>query len=95
MHDYVHEHFKRHPWKPGDYYVVRPPIVCCDGWKVSVQASRAHYCSPKSNLCDYYNQVEIWGPDTDEPEGYVAVDDVNRLIHNHGGTVYEYEQGEG
>jgi hypothetical protein len=41
------------------------PIICADGFKVSVQASSMHYCSPKDNLGPY-TTVELGYPSTEE-----------------------------
>lgn len=40
---------------------VIPMIVCRDGFKVSVQASRTHYCTPRYNSGPWY-QVELGFP---------------------------------
>lgn len=80
MRDYVHEHFEKYKQEP-----VKPQIVCADGTAYSVQASVGHYCSPRENAADKYYTVEVWGPFTREPEGWVPVRNVNRRIHDRGG----------
>ena len=40
---------------------VIPMIVCRDGFKVSVQASRTHYCQPRDNYGPWF-QVELGYP---------------------------------
>ena len=34
-----------------------PPVICEDGFKMSVQASETHYCEPKG-FADEYTEVE-------------------------------------
>lgn len=48
------------------FTVIRPQIVCKDGFVVSVQASRTHFCSPRSNQGPY-RSVEVGFP-TQRPE---------------------------
>ena len=81
MRDYVHEHFTKHAEQ------VRPAIICADGTKYSVQASKSHYCAPRENGAEKYSAVEVWGPFTREPEGWVRVSLINRRIHAHGGVL--------
>nr|DAG29222.1 MAG TPA: hypothetical protein [Caudoviricetes sp.] len=82
---------------------VRPPIVCPDGFKISVQASKFHYCSPRIDNALEYTKVELGFPnqvddsiikyaeDEDSPlktvYGYVPIDVVEKLIKKHGGIV--------
>jgi hypothetical protein len=95
--DYVHEHFKKYPIPHTDKRfteVVRPAIVCKDGFVISVQASRSHYCTPKTNMTDRYIAVEVFSQKNGKwtrrwPEGWVSVEKVNKRIHRHGGPVYE------
>ena len=96
MKDYVHEHFARHH---GD--MVRPRIVCADGFSLSVQASEEHYCTPRATGADRYDSVEIGFSGRPDGSlyranilrgggagvaGWVPVDRVNRWIAYHGGT---------
>lgn len=38
-------------------------IICIDGFKMSVQASRTHYCTPRVDGFDvFYSQVEVGFP---------------------------------
>lgn len=38
----------------------RPPIICNDGFELSVQASNAHYCEPKTALKNgEYTHAEV------------------------------------
>lgn len=84
-----------------EYQAVRPYIVCNDGFKFSVQASRNHYCSPRENFLFAYETVEIGYPSqpesliaeyaespthpTDTVYGRVPVDVVDAVIKKHGG----------
>ncbi len=43
--------------------IMRPRIVCNDGFSISVQGSSNHYCSPRENLTDEaYAEVELGFP---------------------------------
>jgi hypothetical protein len=53
MKDYVNDHLKAHPGE-----TVRPGIMLKKG-TLSVQASSAHYCSPRENDADNYSMVEV------------------------------------
>lgn len=48
----------------------RPRILCRDGFTLSVQASRGHYCSPKVTDSPYYISVEIGYPSTLLPKDF-------------------------
>ena len=89
----------------GDYVIqeLRPHIKCADGFTISVQASKGHYCSPRVDGDVRYDKVELGFPsieeslimgyaeDPDEPTdtvyGYVPIEIVNKLIEKHGGIV--------
>jgi hypothetical protein len=76
-----------------------PAVRCKDGFRMSVQASEGHYCSPRSNECAY-TEVEVGYPSEVEPlltpyaegddltntiYGYVPVEVVEAVIAKHGG----------
>lgn len=43
-----------------NYIIVRPNLVCKDGFRISVQASTFHHCNPHRNLeTGLYNSVEV------------------------------------
>lgn len=81
----------------------RRRLVCNDGYSVSVQASRHHYCIPRINGADKYESVELGFPNvgdiliseyaedpndlTETVYGYVPVEVVNKLIEKHGGLI--------
>lgn len=82
-----------------------PMIVCADGFSMSVQASRSHYCSPREDSAIVYTSVEIGFPSHEEelilqyaekPEsptesiyGYVPVEIIDKIIIKHGGIVMQ------
>ena len=45
-----------------------PRIKCSDGFSLSVQASRYHYCAPRLDNLDNYNRVEVGFPSDVEDE---------------------------
>lgn len=48
---------------------IRKPIVCRDGFKMSVQASDACYCEPRANLADgNYSEWEVGFPNEEEED---------------------------
>lgn len=79
---------------------VRPRIVCQDGFSLSVQGSRTHYCKPREDDCSYF-KVEIGYPsekvdefmqyaeDENDPTntvyGYVPIETVETIVAKHGG----------
>ena len=99
--DKVNEYLRR-TWT-GDRLCIRPYIECADGFTISVQASDFHYCSPRINGADQYENVELGFPNMEEPliadyavdpddltqavYGYVPIEVVNKLIEKHGGIV--------
>lgn len=59
----------REPDKWYAYQMIRPRVVCKDGWSASIQHSELHYCSPrKSFILDGYETVELGYPSKSEPE---------------------------
>lgn len=82
---------------------IRPRMKLSDGFEVSVQASESHYCSPRDNGIDRYDEVELGFPNAEEslimnyaeePDrpldtvyGYVPVEIVDEMIEKHGGIV--------
>ena len=50
-----------------EFQRARDNVVCADGFKVSIQASELHYCSPKvSGLNVIYTLVELGFPNEEE-----------------------------
>lgn len=86
----------------ADLTEVRDTIQCQDGFELSVQASRTHYCKPRRNRGPY-QKVEVGYPshknealleyaeDEDEATStvypYVPVEVVEEVIEKHGGVV--------
>lgn len=79
-----------------------PPVVCADGFKVSLQASCFHYCLPRQDVGPW-DAVELGFPSApmpsltqyaEEPEdhtetvfGYVPLTAVAQVLAEHGGLV--------
>jgi hypothetical protein len=79
------------------------PVICVDGFKMSVQASYTSYCQPRIDEAERYSEVEIgyptakeellmnWCEDPADPTGtvygYVPVQVVVNVIAKHGGMV--------
>lgn len=85
---------------------IRPRLFCKDGFNMSVQWSKNHYCDHRTK----YNTVEIGMPSEveplllmyaeeplDDPEdavyGFVPVEDVEEVIKKHGGLALFYSWG--
>lgn len=82
---------------------VRSCVECADGFRISVQASQCHYCSPRCNGAVEYESVELGFPNVvdpliidyaEDPEdptgtvyGYVPVHIVCELVEKHGGII--------
>lgn len=103
INQYLEDHrIVRKAGRNYQFLELRPEVVCADGFRMSVQASHAHYCSPREDSGPY-RSVEIGFPsgqddalmpfaeDADNPTGtvygYVPVDIVDALIERHGGFV--------
>ena len=77
-------------------------VECADGFRMSVQASEYHYCSPRTNDA-VYHCVEVgfpsecewelmpWAEDPDTPSDtiypFVPVTVIRAVIEKHGGMV--------
>lgn len=106
--DQVNEYLKRtrNTYKYPDGFMAEYPrvhAICSDGFRISIQASEFHYCSPRVNGADSYENVELGFPsredelimayaeDPDEPTetvyGFVPIEIVNQLIEKHGGII--------
>ena len=79
--------------KPREYEVASrtylnhvPVITCADGFKMSVQASSSHYCSPRDNEGPYVS-VEIGFP-SERVEEFMDYIDGNRDDTDPTTTVY-------
>jgi hypothetical protein len=82
-----------------------PKIVCNDGFRMSVQASDGHYCSPRNNAGPYL-ELEVGYPSRNEPllkdymetpydnptetvYPYVPKDTIEKIINKHGGISWD------
>jgi len=91
----INEYLKSNPFPA-------PRIRCRDGFIMSVQVSKCHYCTPRNNIGPW-THVEVGFPsqkedllmeyaeDPDHPTetvyGYVPVEIVMAVIEKHGGAV--------
>lgn len=67
----------------GGDFLVRPPVICNDGFSISIQASSAHYCTPRKLLSTgLYKSVEIMYFVSEVPN-YECMDDY-KLLQEHG-----------
>lgn len=80
---------------------LRPYAICEDGFRISIQASQCHYCTPREDGQIDYEEVELGYPsereemildfaeDPDDPTntvyGYVPVGVVDEMLQKHGG----------
>ena len=76
-----------------EYRDLTDHVECADGTTLSVQASRFHYSTPRSD-CGPYTHVEVWQAsapvtefdyDLEYPSAYVPIEKVVEFIDNHGG----------
>jgi hypothetical protein len=84
-----------------DFLEIIPQIECSDGFTMSVQTGRTHYCKPRDNYGPWHSaevgypsaRVEefmpyIDGKDSDPTDtvyGYVPMDVIAAVIDQHGG----------
>lgn len=84
------------------YRAACEPVVCEDGFTVSIQASSSHYCSPR-NMEGPYESFELGFPSavdeiikefaenpncpTETVYGYVPIMHVYALLYKHGGVI--------
>lgn len=47
--------------------LIRPRVVCSDGFNISIQASYFHYCTPQVTHAIPYTEVELGYPSEEEP----------------------------
>ena len=82
-----------------------PPVLCRDGFKVSIQASESHYCYPRDSTGPWQEfelgfpseadeLIALHAEDPDNPTEtvypYVPVSIVEQLLDKHGGTVHNW-----
>lgn len=101
--DWLTKSIKVHTYYDGRCEVQenRPRLYCNDGYSISVQASKFHYCRPRLDGLQDYESVELGFPSmedelineyaendfdyTDTVYGYVPIEIVEKLIKKHGG----------
>lgn len=92
--------FVKCTFKKNRDFVVRPKIICADGFTMSVQGSIGHYCSPRENV-EFYYAMEVGYPSLPEPLllefaedqtnitktvcGFVPIEIIEEIIMSHGG----------
>lgn len=85
----------------GDFVPLSPPVVCNDGFSLSVQAGQYLYSAPRTDYAKYYTEVEVGFPsereellipyaeDASKPTetvyGYVPIEVIEAVIEKHGG----------
>lgn len=89
----VREFLKR--TNSDDDFYKRPLVVLDSGDKLSIQASRSHYCSPRESGDIDYNSVEVafyfnYTPNKGEEQGvctygWVPVEELEELVESKGG----------
>jgi len=85
---------KTHSIVEGEGYcmqVVRPRVICTDGFSMSVQASDTHYCSPHEAVrnpdeCGSYRMLEVGFPSEVVEEFIPYAEDSDQPTR----TVYAY-----
>lgn len=87
----------------NDIRELRPFHICPDGLRVSIQASRTHYCTPRNNDGPY-THVELGYPNQTPPDyileyaendktpcqtvySYVPIELVDKWLQEHGGLL--------
>lgn len=83
------------------HFQLVPQMVCADGFEMSVQAGRTHYCDPRYDGEREYDSFEVGYPSeqddlltpyaedrrrlTETVYGYVPADVIDAVIVKHGG----------
>jgi len=99
--DAINEYVKNKGSSHSNGFWDAPRLVCNDGFSMSVQASKYHYCSPREANAFPYSAMEIGFPSRRIPEahdyaedkkrhtktvfGWVPVEVINEIIKKHGG----------
>ena len=98
--DWFLNYYNAYSMSLGNKANTRPPIVCEDGFTISVQASEIHMSKPFQTGAEHYTHVEVGYPsqheETLEPyrnrEGvpvywYVPIEVVEEIVQSHGGIL--------
>lgn len=81
-------------------HLVRSPVLCADGFHISIQGGTAlHYCYPRTH-CNTYKFVECADSSIEEPclqdffdgsvYAFVPIHIVEELVERHGGIIGTY-----
>lgn len=82
--------------RPEGHSTTVPAIKCADGFTMSVQASRTHYCTPRNDVGPYTavevgfpskheNRLAPYGDNNSDVFAWVPVDVLDEIIRAHGG----------
>lgn len=98
----INEFLQKYRKQRNGMQIVRPRVRCADGYTVSVQAGKYHYCSPRADV-NHFDKVELGYPSDEDSElmgyaedeerpcdtvyGYVPVKLVDEVLTKHGGIV--------
>ena len=77
------------PSEYGKFKHLAYGIVCADGESLSVQASRTHYCSPRTDSGPY-GSVEVGFPSVSPPDTWAEYFDGDWETDDHTGSVYAW-----
>ena len=72
-----------------EYKLLAEAIECSDGTSLSVQASEAHYCTPRNNYGPY-THVEVGFPTAAPPDSWSEYFDGDWETDDHTQSVYGY-----
>lgn len=85
-------------FRPDNFGDVKPAVICNDGFHLSIQASKYHYCSPRNQAGPYetvelgcatlpetFNEYAEEPGATDTVYGNVPIFKVLTLVGSHGG----------
>jgi len=90
VNEYLEAHYEVYHSPSGRYTMleIRPRIVCKDGFNMSVQASRHHYCTPRTDRGPY-GEVEVGFP-SERVEALMPYIDGNPETTDPIDTLYAY-----
>lgn len=83
----INEYFKT-KGRDTVYKDLYPTVICADGYSVSVQASRYHYCRPRVDDAETYTAVELGFPNMPDELIYEYAEGSGSVDYTD--TVYGY-----
>lgn len=96
----INEYVKNNRINPLSLFPLVKELICADGFSMSVQASKSHYCTPRETNADYYHSMEVGYPSSEEDSlqifkerngsdiyGYVPIEIIDAIIIKHGGLM--------